>query len=68
MTKIIQRSDGMIEISDRKYSFKEDMYVCRVRFVLINNDGWGVSKDFNYTTNFDDAFLDDFVENAKQFL
>ncbi|MDD9154970.1 hypothetical protein PVK64_02025 [Aliivibrio sp. S4TY2] len=66
--EIIHRSDGTIEIDKKRYSFKEDMYVRRVRFVPKNNDGWGVSKDVNYTTNFNTEFLDAFVEEAKRFL
>ncbi len=64
----IYRSDGTIEIDKKRYSFKEDMYVRRVRFVPKNNEGWGVSKDVNYTTNFNTEFLDAFVEEAKRFL
>lgn len=64
----IQRSDGTIEIEKRKYSFKKEMWVRRVRFVPIENDGWGVSKEVSNTTNFNTAFLDAFVEKAQQFL
>lgn len=67
MTRIIQCSGRMLEIIDRKYSFKEDMFVCRIRFILINNNGRGIPTYFSHTTNFDDTFLDAFVESAKQF-
>lgn len=68
MSKVIQHLNGLIEIGDKKYSFKEEMYVCRVRFVPSNNDGWGISKDFEHTTNFDAVFLNEFIEKSKQFL
>ena len=68
MTTVIQRSDGTIEIGERKYSFKEEMWACRVSFVPNDKQGWGVSKNFDCETNFDTAFLDAFVEKAQQFL
>lgn len=68
MIETIQRSDGTIEIEKRKYSFKKEMWVRRVRFVPINNDGWGISKEVSNTTNFNSEFLDAFVEEAKRFL
>ncbi|MGF1807539.1 hypothetical protein L4C31_20060, partial [Aliivibrio sifiae] len=63
-----QHLNGLIEIGDKKYSFKEEMWACRVRFVPNDKQGWGVSKNFDYTTNFDTTFLDAFVEKAQQFL